>query len=540
MLNYLTTAPTAAQAHLWLTYGWLGVCGLAPVVVVLIVWAICMHYTYRQKWRTLDMLLAATLLQEIPNALVMLLIAAIKGALIHLPRSAHTRSLIYYGLVWATASTRFYQFAVVTSLLADRAFILKWPYRYRFAIRHTQIRVFLVLLAVVASLVGAGAIYAHYLQSQNVPLLAQDAFFRAGSLAPMSLTNQTSLAPAVTANSSLAGDLSFAYRFAFDPVNLERHFNYLFVGIYVFFILSSVVCFLYVECNRPRSSSAPPTKSRYLPSIATLFTTATTTSSTSTSSSTSSSLSASSPLPSRFSSLANLTAVPPVNNASNGGSGAHSNPKLPSAHGQALPSFYYGHIKRESKSELAAASAHHGASTTGPGRGSDTLSSLYPISIVDMMAGVVGPESGAIGTNAFASMSTTDNSIYRLLDANNGHSRSNSLNQVNETGKQPPEQHPSSERQHRSNGGPAYGQSDPASSLDPLHPTGSRVNSFSKPHLYSASSQIKLNTGGSADSFATHRSAFDLRWSSVLGPVTFCLAFNHGPYLVSRDNILSP
>ena len=494
MFSFLRANP--AQTHLWLTYGWLGVCSLAPVVMVLIIWAICMHYTYRQKWRTLDVLLAAALVQEIPNALVVLVIGAIKGALIHLPRNSQTRSMLCYLLVWATSSTRFYQFAVVTSLLADRALILKWPYRYRFAIRHTQIRVYLIVLAVVASLVGVGAIYAHYLHMQNVPLVLLNSDSFKLSIPPANL-NRT-----LRSMNSTVVEIG-QYRFSYDPLNFEPHFNYLFMGIYVFFTLASVVCFLYVQCNRPRKNGSTSNKNRYLPSIATLFTTATT-SSTSTSSSTSSSLSASSPLPSRFSSLANLTSAPaPVT--------SQTNQKLS---GQQLPSFYYGNAKRDSKAEQG---------TTGcVGRGNDTLSSLYPISIVDMM----GHENGAIGTNAYASMSTTDNSIYRLIDGNN--SRSNSLNLVTDSKHS---EHLSSTGQHRSNG-PQFGQSDPASSLDLLNPS-SRVNSFSKPNLYSASSQSKLNTDDSNDSFSAHRSAFDLRWSSVLGPVSFCLAFNHGPYLVS-------
>ena len=496
-----------AQAHLWLTYGWLGVCGLAPVVIVLIIWAICLHYTYRPKWRTLDVLLGAVLIQELPNTLVVMVISAIKSTLVHLSRDHHTRSVVGYLLVWATTSTRFYQFVVVTSLLVDRALILKWPYRYRFAIRHSQIKIFLVVLAVFASLVGAGCIYSHYLLIQSTTL-QHNSTNTTGELRPL----RPNVLSALSNRTLWSGNLSMfehcQNQFTYDPLTFDHHYHYLFVAIYVSFTLASVFCFFYIECNRPRSSSTSG-KNRYLPSIATLFTTATTTSSTSTSSSTSSSLSASSPLPSQFSSLANLTTGASVITSNH-----QSNQK-----GQPdLPSFYYPNMKRDLKDQVS-----------GPVCvGRETLNSLYPISIVDM----IGQENAIVGSSTYASMSTTDNSIYRLIDPPTSNSRSNSLNLVNDT-KQHSEQQSFSGNKHRSNHG-QYAHSDPTnSSLDPLN-SNSRVNSFSKPqHLYSSSFKLKLNNTASSDSFSEHRSAFDLRWSSVLGPVTFCLAFNHGPYFVS-------
>lgn len=494
MTSTMSAVAVSTQAHLWITYGWLGVCALALVVVVLTIWATSIHYSSRKRWRTLDVLLAATLLQELPNALVVLVIGAIKSAFIHLPRHLQSHGALCYFLVWGSTSIRFYQFAIVTSLIADRAMILRWPYQYRFTVRHSQIRFYLVGLAIVASLVGTYAIFGHQQYIDSLTKQQTD-------VTEWNVTEPLNLQ---SPNGSIASPA--IYRFTLDPSTFECHFNYFFVSTYVLFTIVCVVSFLYVECTRPRSTpSAGCSKNRgYLPSIATLFTTATT-SSTATSSSTSSSLSASSPLPSRFSSLANLTNVTPNNSSDTNGKSAGQS---------SLPSYYYPNSKRD-----------HAQVSTPVGRnGTETLNSLYPISIVDM----IGHESRQIESSTYTSMTTTDNSIYRLIDGPNSNSRSNSLNQINES-KSMESQIVSPGYQHRSNMTNHFNQSDPSSSLDPLNPT-LRANSFSKARHFS--SQLKLNTSNSNDSYATHRSAFDLRWSSVVGPVTFCFAFNHGPFLV--------
>lgn len=464
---------SSAQAHLWITYGWLGMCVLAVVVFVLIIWATSIHYSSRAKWRTLDVLLAATLIQELPNAVVVCTMAAIKGAFIHLPR--HMTSTHAYFLVWGTSAVRFYQFAIITSLIVDRALILRWPYQYRFTVRHSQIRIYLLALSLVATAIGGYAMLGHqqYIDSLN----------------PFNETNTATT----------------FYGFTFDPNTYSAHFNYFFLSVNVLFAVICIVSFVYVECTRPRNSSSRATVTgknhRYLPSITTLFTNATT-SSTATSSSTSSSLSASSPLPSRFSSLANLTNATPA-------TGITASGEAVSGKSAPLPPYYFP--KQRESSQQPPPTARNGT---------DTLNSLYPISIVDLMSQENG-QSTIHPSSTYTSMTTTDNSIYRLLDNTGHHSRTNSLNQI--TVEQSKEQQG---YQHRGN----FPTSEPTSSLDPLNPRGN----YTKPrhhHSHHYSSQIKLNT---SNDFDYSRSAFDLRWSSAIGPVTFCFAFNHGPYLVSR------
>ncbi len=619
---------SSSSHHLWLTYGWLAVTGLAPVVLVLTLWAIGRQATFRSSWRPLDLLLAGLLVVQLPSTAGVLVLGAIKGTLVHLPRVEATRRLVCYLLVWATAAGRVYAVALLTALLADRAAILRWPYRYRFAVRHTQIRLFLALLAVVASLLGVAAVYGHWLKDEAAA--AVTAMVVVGNQKPLIGSNQTSAAnegnSTTTLTSLMTLDAAAAaspltastYRFTFDPATFDQRYNYISAGLYLFFAAFSALCTLYVECKRPRgggsvsSSSSGSSNSgtssanaaanngknsRYhLPSIGTLFTVTATggtgtgsSTSTTSSSSTSSSLSASgSPAPSRFSSLANLT-------ANNGKQQQQQQQQQSSVHNQQLqqqqsnlPAFYYGGGKSSSsRGDAKAAEAAAAAAAA-----SNTLNSLYPISIVDLMSTsselmAIGPAGGGssgggiIGGGGFASMSTTDNSIYRLIDGSGHHhqhhhqgSRSNSLSKdANESLNH--HHHHHHHHHHRSTASSNHYQSDSAaaancSSLDPLNPpttgtntatntSSSRVNSFSTRTPSSSNvtegiftTQVgdncgKLNLGDSFSAMTNtsphhhhHRSsAFDLRWSSVLGPVTFCLAFNHGPYLVSATSFFA-
>lgn len=450
-----------SQAHLWLTYGWLGLCALAPISIVLIVWAMGMHCTYRQRWRTLDILLGATLMQELPSALLVCVVASINSALVHLPRHLHTHQVLCYSLIWGSVSTRFYQFAVLTTLMVDRALILKWPYRYRFAVRHIQIRVCLVFLALAATLVGIGATLSYHFNIDSSQS-EQDIHVK---LFP---SNGTSLFH------------PSSYNFSYSLNMFEVNFIYVYITFYMVLFMLSAVSFLYVECSRPRTRSFV-SHNRYLPSLATLFTA----SSTATATSTSSSLSTSSPMPSRFSSLANLTNFQSKKGAS-----------LVGANNQA---YCFANGKRN---------------------GGDNANCLYPISIVDY-------EGNQTSSGTYPSMATTDNSIYRLLETNGNGSRTNSL--VNESKQTDQSSKVSAPQPKACSSGP-FTQSDPATSLDPLNPT-SRVNSFSKSQT--PPKDLKFTFDEFSETFSPHSSEFDLRWSSVLGPVAFCFAFNHGPYLVS-------
>ncbi|KAH7637264.1 hypothetical protein HUG17_7470 [Dermatophagoides farinae] len=160
------------QQYLWITYGWLAICIVTIIVIVLIIWTTLIHYTYRKKWRTLDILLAAILIQELPNAITLLSISTIKSTLIHLPRSSsfvnsshqhdyHSNWNVYDILLWLSTSQRFFQFAIITSLIVDRAFIIKWPYQYRFSVRHSQIRFYMIILALISAVFGTFAVISH-------------------------------------------------------------------------------------------------------------------------------------------------------------------------------------------------------------------------------------------------------------------------------------------------------------------------------------------------------------------------------------------
>jgi len=273
-------------------------------------------------------------------------------------------------------------------------------------------------------------------------------------------------------------------------------------------VLLSMICAFYVECKRPKRSSTSSSSSgskkvkghhQQLPSVSTLFTTTT-------SSTTSSSLDNSSPLPSRFSSLANLTtsgqkSSPPLLPPPNSGSSPQSS----------LPSFYYP-------------PGSGGKKSTGSHQ--NPAESLYPISIVD--AHSPNNDSSPLG---YPSMST-DNSFYRLIE-NSASSPSTTLNhhhshlahQEHHLAHLPPHlQH------HLQNPTLDCKSNDPASSLDPLNPTCSSYKS----HQFSTASSGALKNGQLDPS-----SPFDLRRSSARGPAMFCFAFNHGPFLVSSKQFFN-
>lgn len=523
------------NTRLWLTYGWLCLGALAPLVIVLTIWTLCMHATYRARWRTLDVLLAAALVQELPAALLVLLAASFKSSFVHLPATNDTQVIVSSVLVGGAIAIRFFQLALVSALVIDRAAILRWPYRYRFAIRHSQIRIFLLMLALVAVAIGGIGLAMSYLDPMAtgrtaLPMLDSDHLRYDGVHGKEinTMSNTTSLAPAATLPTIV---------FTYNLLSLDRTFSYVFLCLSLFLAFISIISFFYVECKRPRikasattssagSSNAAYGKNRYLPSIATLFTSATN-SSTATSSSTSSSLSASSPPPSRFSSLANLTGHnshhqqhhhhsqnnKTVSSTSTTATTGGSSP--PATNLNAGGNYYY-----PSKNERTSS-------------GAGELSSLYPISIVDMLGGTPNDN------KQYASMMTTDNSLYRFID---GENRSISP--------QESAQHHQGNQHRQLN----TSSSDPSpSSLDPLTSnatTSPRLPSFTKAsnHIYSTAAAVtsanaKMAEGdlfgpmsSVASSHPHHRhstSAFDLRWSSVIGPVAFCYSFNHGPYLVS-------
>nr|XP_027194516.1 probable serine/threonine-protein kinase DDB_G0282963 [Dermatophagoides pteronyssinus] len=342
-----------------------------------------------------------------------------------------------------------------------------------------------------------------------------------------------------------------------------------------------------------KNSSSTTTATKNLQSISTLFAT------TSSSTSTSSSLSTSSPLPSRFSSFANLTNNNAGQQSNNNVSAAAVNHQSSINTGKTtlLPSFYYPNVKHHDQQQQqqqqqmkqmgnslkindsddlfdnSNRSFHHhrqqqqqqqynngdssmislinSTNNNDNGDGHDPTSVHLNGNSGSTVLSATSPTTNGT-TSTYTSMTTTtDNSIHRLIDNNIPH------------------QHQQQQQQQKcaintlcnnsnligfdNNGGSVGVSSMILSPLDvSINATAADSYSFLKQSFNNhglsyqkSGSQLKLNILN--DSFVDHHhhhhnrhqqqqrinnSAFDLRWSSVIGPVLFCFAFNHGPFLV--------
>lgn len=618
--------PKPDQIHLWMTYGWTIIFIITILVIISIILSTILHYSYRMRWRTLDILLTGVLLQELPNIFTMMLISSSYSSLIdfncltfsslvssqndsfdhhHHQDDQTTRRIINDLFLWINQSSRFFQISLITALIVDRALILKWPYQYRFTIRHSQIRFLMILIALIALIFGAFAVVSHQndrYPNDYVTIFDRDGFRNLSSQSK--IANQSILFEQSTAtNDSSTKEF---LPFSFSPLIYDAYYSYFFITIYSVFTLICLVCFVYVEIQRPRPSSSLSSCSkyscrsnnlkhqqqqqqRYLQSFFTLFkstpssasSSATTpkpshlssSTGTSSSSSASSSLTASSLPPSRFSSLANLTnnsSVPIIND--------HHHRNQSSTQSSTLPSFYYPNVignKLQSNQNQKHRTDHGDnldENQCQPLRNSSDQSSQYPLTLGDGLIVQQQDNQSPITSNStFTSITTSDNSIQRLIDVtgSNDCAKDDSKIQQERSEKkiEISDENDTFDRtrtdivhsgdsvtktfEHRSSSSSTQSQSlKLASKIEMSNSALSRMNSFmkSQQNIY-PNSHLKFESNDE-EAFLNHQqkhhhrnqyhhhyhyqSAFDLRWSSVAGPVSFCFAFNHGPYLVSH------
>lgn len=211
----------------WITYSWLSCCASAPSVAALSVWVLFIFHTYRRRWRTMDIFLLTIALQEIPNSLCAF------GFAVHTVIRSRSESSCQL-VIWGLTTTRVFQLTTLTSLAFDRALTLKWPYKYRFSVRHSQIRYHIVVLGVISSLVGIAGLFAR--------LQYQDFRQRLDSYDTNTVNNSF--------NNSLNKTNSFYC--TLHPLSWDFRYNIFITALYSILALITFFCTIYIEINRYR------------------------------------------------------------------------------------------------------------------------------------------------------------------------------------------------------------------------------------------------------------------------------------------------
>ena len=126
------------------TYGWIGSSILAPTITAICVVVLFLFNVYKTQWRNVDHFLVCLTVQEIVSAVLCFGLSILN--------LLHNRNEQLCGLLTGLwFSIRMLQLVTLTSLLVDRALILKWPYQYRFSVRSLQIKSHLVFVSLCCS-----------------------------------------------------------------------------------------------------------------------------------------------------------------------------------------------------------------------------------------------------------------------------------------------------------------------------------------------------------------------------------------------------
>lgn len=208
-----------------LTYSWLSNCALGPFIATFCVWILFMFNVYRHEWRNVDLFLVVIVIQEILCSLVVFAYSII--SLIR-ARNETACSIVIWGLI----AFRIFQISTICSFAIDRALIIKWPYKYRFSVRHNQIIYHIVVLALMSSLVASAGIFAR--------------------LSP----NDISLK--LNSNATLVR-MPFC---TLNPTLWDLRFNIFFTCISALLTLITLVSFIYIELNQ---NCDDQTKSKAMP-----------------------------------------------------------------------------------------------------------------------------------------------------------------------------------------------------------------------------------------------------------------------------------
>ncbi|KAI1285430.1 hypothetical protein HDE_11702 [Halotydeus destructor] len=197
-----------------LTTGWLAACAVAPTVAALSVWLVFMVHCYRNKWRNVDMFVMVIACQQVAAAFVIFAFSVV-----NVVRSRNENACNV--VIWALTSVRVFQVSTLASLAFDRLMSVKWPYKYRFTIRTSQIKYHVAVLGVISCLVGTAGLFARA---------------SAGDLRHRLTTEGTF-------------DSSLFYC-SLHPSSWDFRFNVFLVALYGLLSVAIVLCLLWTELRR--------------------------------------------------------------------------------------------------------------------------------------------------------------------------------------------------------------------------------------------------------------------------------------------------
>lgn len=215
--------------------GWLAGCALAPTVAAISVWFAFIINCYRARWRNVDIFVFVVALQQVIAAF-----AIFAFAVLNVVRSRNGDRGCSV-VTWAIAALRVFQVTTLTSLAIDRYLVLRWPYKYRFSVRSTQIKYHIVVLAVLSSMVGAGGLFARATTAELHERLAQD------------------------------GADSSGFYCSLHPRAWDFRFNVFMLALYGALTLVTLLCLLCAENRRACSSKRIRSQSRISTSLGDLM-----------------------------------------------------------------------------------------------------------------------------------------------------------------------------------------------------------------------------------------------------------------------------
>lgn len=213
----------------WITYSWLACCASAPSIAALSVWVLFIFHTYRRRWKTVDIFLLTIALQEIPSTLCAFGYAVVT---VIRTRSESSCSLV----IWGLTTIRVFQMTTLTSLAFDRALTIKWPYKYRFSVRQSQIRYHIVVLCVISALVGVAGLFArlHFNDYRDY------------------------LMP--TLSDATNNNITMNYYCTLHPYSWDYRYNIFISALYGFLTFVTFICSVYIEMNRYKGASRPTSR----------------------------------------------------------------------------------------------------------------------------------------------------------------------------------------------------------------------------------------------------------------------------------------
>lgn len=142
------------------SYSWLSAATIAPFVAILSAWTLVVFWSYRHRWRLVDLFLFSLTAHEIFSALF-----GFGFAVLSLIRPF--LDVPCCSIVWGLAATRTFHISVVTSLILERAITVRKSHTFRASMRRSHVRYHIAVLATIAVIVGMTSVFARVSSNFN-------------------------------------------------------------------------------------------------------------------------------------------------------------------------------------------------------------------------------------------------------------------------------------------------------------------------------------------------------------------------------------